>query len=1255
MRTCNKCGTTLADLGSGGLCPVCFLAEGLTPEEPAVPPAPGGAPEPGVVPAGGADWGPGDIAGQRLGDYELLEEIARGGMGVVYKARQHSLNRVVALKMILAGQLATRPQVERFRAEAEAAASLQHPNIVAIHEVGEDQGRHFFSMDYVQGRSLAGMVRDGPLPARGAARYVRTLAGAVQYAHGRGIIHRDLKPSNVLIDQNDEPRITDFGLAKRLSSDSDLTLSGQVVGSPSYLSPEQAAGKGSRVGPASDVYALGAILYHLLTGRPPFQAESLTTLLKEVLEAEPVGPRRLNASIPRDLETICLKCLEKDPAGRYGTAQALGDDLGRYLNSEPIQARAVGMLGRGWRWCRRKPALAGALAACLGILVLGVAGIAWQYQRAVASEHQTRLGLYAADMSGAQQAITENNRDRALQLLESHRPRKGEADLRGWDWRYLRQRCKGDELETIRAHQSAGVSDAKFSPDGTWFATRGGDKVVIRETSSKRLLAVLYASGGESASHGVQVSPDGRMLAVHVADGIEVRSCTNWSLLHKLEDGQAPMAFSADASLLAARCRHPNKVRVWKTQTWNSELHEAGFLDAYNPGYASGMVFLPQSHRLAVHLTVGFLIRLLDLSISADSPASAPRGLSSTAPVRPGIINSAVVNLAGTRLATTDRSGKIDLWSLPDFQHLGRIAGQSGDVQCAAFSPDGTKLAAGGGDTAIRLYDVATQTNLVVYHGHRDVITDLQFSPDGRRLLSASMDGACKFWDSAPEAGSREVRIGRGCWYRGGQCCFSDDGQQLITFTTNRLPELRSFEREVFVGSPRRLLTNLAEVTSVSMDARTAMMQTTDERVEVWDIPSETRIGVLKNPLIPGATHSFLVSPDSRFLYQSQLQPGGNTGHLWDLNSGRLLKTFEDKSTWSMAFSSDSRFLARGFAGEAELWDVAGGRTLHRLRGHIGEVCCLAFSPDGRLVATGSWGKEVCVWDVASGKRVLGPLRGHQQLVTKAAFTPDGRTLLTFGDENVLRVWNLATGRETAKYAPAGCFTLSPDGGTVAVWWYGRLRLLHVPTLEELDTAEKAAAERDEASRRELEAAAQRSLMARAQDAGGIRQWLLLAPIPFTAPDSAAALQQEQIPREASLRPRAGQRLKAGGVQQVWRAVRLENDLLDFNQLLGKETARSVAYAVCYIHSETPRAGLLLKVGSDDQAKVYLNGKAIYTCERGRSYTTDEDVVPGVELKAGLNVLLFKVVNETSDWQGSVRFTDATGQPVKGIKTQLAP
>jgi serine/threonine protein kinase len=406
-----------------------------------------------------------------FGDYELLEEIGRGGMGVVYKARQVSLNRVVALKMILAGQLASESDVRRFHTEAEAAAQLDHPGIVPIFEVGQHEGQHYFSMGYVEGQSLAVRVAAGPLPPREAAEVVQSVAEAVEYAHQKGVLHRDLKPANVLLDESRErraesseparigsarpggsplsalgsrPRITDFGLAKRMTAEAGPTTTGQILGTPSYMPPEQASGRLDEVGPASDVYGLGAVLYTLVTGRPPFQSANPLDTLRQVREAEPAAPRLLNAGIDRDLETIILKCLAKEPAGRYATARELSDDLARFLSGQTIRARPVGRSQRLWRWCRRNPVVAGLTAAVAVVLLAGAATstfFALQANRragdavrekdradakadeATANAREARQRLYISDMRLAQRAWEEGHLERLTELLDAHQPR----------------------------------------------------------------------------------------------------------------------------------------------------------------------------------------------------------------------------------------------------------------------------------------------------------------------------------------------------------------------------------------------------------------------------------------------------------------------------------------------------------------------------------------------------------------------------------------------------------------------------------------------------------------------------------------------------------------------------------------------------------------------------------------------------------------------------------------------------------------
>ncbi|MBN1853318.1 MAG: serine/threonine protein kinase [Pirellulales bacterium] len=309
-----------------------------------------------------------------FGDYVLLEEIGHGGMGVVYKAMQKSLNRTVAVKMILAGRFVSQKYIDRFRQEAQAVAQLKHRGIVNIHEVGEHNGHHYFSMDFIDGQNLSQMVQDNAFSPRVAVKYMKQISDAIEYAHQRGILHRDLKPANILIGPDDTPVVTDFGLAKQIESESDLTVGG-LIGSPSYMSPEQAEGATESVGVTSDVYSLGATLYHLLTGRPPFRADSPSATVYQVVHSEPVSPRLLNSSIDRDLETICLKSIEKEPSRRYMTAGALADDLDRYSRGKPIVARPISRLTRLWRWGKREPVIAALVAAVTALLVsIAVAG-----------------------------------------------------------------------------------------------------------------------------------------------------------------------------------------------------------------------------------------------------------------------------------------------------------------------------------------------------------------------------------------------------------------------------------------------------------------------------------------------------------------------------------------------------------------------------------------------------------------------------------------------------------------------------------------------------------------------------------------------------------------------------------------------------------------------------------------------------------------------------------------------------------------
>src|SRR5436189_690677 len=391
LRPCPKCGVQIPPDAPEGGCPGCLLETGL-----GLPPDPGGDPS-AIASAKGDDGGSAENVEENaaaaarhnkkaahaaetlgeLGDYELLEEVGRGGQGVVFRARQKSLNRIVALKVISLGQWASQAHLKRFRREAEAAASLDHPGIVPIYEVGERDGSCYFSMKFVEGGQLDEVVRRTPMSIRQAAELIAKVARTVHYAHEHGILHRDIKPGNILLDAKGEPHLTDFGLARLVETESTVTHTLDVIGTPSYMAPEQAVGNNTAVSSVTDVYGLGAVLYQLLTGHPPFAGGTTFETVRLVLDTEPRQPRLWNPKVDRDLSTICLKCLEKDPKRRYPSALALAEDLERWLKHEPIRARHTGVFARGTKWVRRNPSSA-LFAASLVALAAATGWIVWK-------------------------------------------------------------------------------------------------------------------------------------------------------------------------------------------------------------------------------------------------------------------------------------------------------------------------------------------------------------------------------------------------------------------------------------------------------------------------------------------------------------------------------------------------------------------------------------------------------------------------------------------------------------------------------------------------------------------------------------------------------------------------------------------------------------------------------------------------------------------------------------------------------------
>lgn len=1032
--------------------------------------------------------------GRILGDYELLQELARGGMGVVFKAKHKKLNRIVALKMILAGELATASAMLRFRAEAEAAANLDHPGIVPIYEVGEIEGRQFFSMGFIDGGSLADRLKNGPLPNSAAAGLMIEIAEAVQYAHERGVVHRDLKPANILLATASSdsttrhlhsaiPKITDFGLAKRMES-AGHTATGEILGTPSYMPPEQASGKIQEIGPLSDVYSLGALLYATITGRPPFQAASVMDTLVQVLEREPLRPSALNPAVDRDLETICLKAMEKQPLRRYPSAVAFADDLRRYLANEPIVARRISATGRGLRWCRRNRTAAAAFSV-VGLMIAGLivggpiiavrerslrddadeqrvkainmsADAEVQREEATKQYFRTRQVLYANQMQLADREFAAGHVRQAKQLLE-----KAEPAMIGWEWRYLQNRLHDEEYQF--AGHAGECRELAFDPAGRKLFSVGDDgRLRIWDLRDTKILSVIDAK-----------TPL-RSLALHPVTGLVAALTTDGKLL-EIDSQKATVRSLASAF-----------------------------------GVGERIVFNRVGNQLAVALENGEA-RIYSWPLPAEKEGKPKAVAELRGP--PGRLHAVAFSPDDKSLAVCGQSTVALLFDIATGKMRHVFAGHRGEVFDVAFSPDGKTLATGCWDTWIRLWDTENGRQTSTLRGADFPIESIQFSPEGDRLVSASYDGAVRVWDLQSEIVRTTFR-GHGRRSRSvkfspvdqliASCC-ADGDIRLWDATTSRSPRLVT-----------RFLRPPAHIAFDSRD-RSAAIGTDDRSIALIDVESGRTDTVMAANSKPMAIRFVAASNSTKAESKEESKPLlTSTTTLPDavlavMANGRLLRwdppggepaqvklvekgtiaaaafdgdalafACSDGSIWfaakpnekpgcigrleklkpaSIAVSADLNQLAVGCAAE----NGAGALAIFRMYEGVesapllGETTLKSESPTvilpflNPVMAVGfdarhKWwvvgdNREIAIVD-PNGKPVQ-TLEGHTGAVWKFAFAPDGNRLLSASTDGVVKFWDLDTMLEILTLPEAGLgVAMSHDGQRLlSGFWDSTLKL----------------------------------------------------------------------------------------------------------------------------------------------------------------------------------------------------------------------